>query len=165
MSEITEPVRAPDYARPFLTTPSLHGPVRMLRDGRCLGHNPMNSTLLLDVKSGTSETFLLQLPVPEEGEPSPPVVHVISATDPGEDPIVIYDARRHTYHPYFEDPNPVRMLPRHKCATCQGEVFRISMGFEIPPEQEDANDFSWICIAALCIQCRGSDIVFEDEMS
>ena len=49
------------------------------------------------------------------------------------------------------------------CSKCNGNNFRVALGFEIPGDSESPNDTSWFALSVACEACGHAEIAFEDE--
>jgi hypothetical protein len=112
---------------------------------------------IYDIFTRKNDLYTVRLPE-EDGMP---VVEVTPKV--GGSTIVVYDGRRHPAHPFFgSDREPV-LEPNVKCPKCGSSVFRVAVGFEVPPDAESANDTSWFALALECEACGLARIAYEDE--
>jgi hypothetical protein len=155
---------APDYCADKLVAPDSSGPAQHLADGRWCGHGePLFH--IFDVRNHNVTEYRIFLPEEtKEDELLPPVVKLVSAE--GAHSCLIYDPRRHPAN-LFAWNEYVNIEPRFakptSCQQCRGQSFHIAVGFEIPSDSESPNDTSWFAVAATCVGCGASGILFDDE--
>jgi hypothetical protein len=155
---------SPDYVADKVSTPDVNGPAQFLLDGEWCGHGEPLFTVY-DVRNEGASVFTIHLPATREGkELAPPAVRLASLD--GAAAFLVYDPRKHPAN-LFGLEKYAKLEPRFtepiSCQQCQGKLFRVAIGFEIPSDSSSPNDTSWFALAAICVGCGAAGIVFDDE--
>lgn len=156
---------APLYVQKFVASPDLEGPAKLLLDGKWCGHGETRIRLY-DVLYAGNNIFHIQLPNLDVEEYFPPIVRIIIPEL--KTTFLIYDPREHpaSFHSFEEqDESKFDFLPNHRCNKCDGDNFKIAIGFEVPEDSSSVNDTSWFALAAECSNCHVMKIVFDDEIA
>ena len=154
---------APDYIKQFVARPAQNGVAELLFDGRWCGHEE-ELYRVYDITENGNSVFQIQLPDTETEELFPIAIKASSVTDQKQ--FLIYDTRQHPANwSAFEDNarKETKFLVSHSCDKCDGIVFKLAVGFEIPVDSSRPDDTSWFALATECTQCRNRTISFEDE--
>jgi hypothetical protein len=137
------------------------GPAQRLYSGRWCGHGK-DTFLVFDIGTNFGDFFRVRLPQPDDEELNPPMVLAVW----NKQKFPIYDSRKHVASVY-SDKERRTMEPRLKryfrCPKCDGQDFQLSVGFEIARDREGPNDTSWFALAAQCINCNWTNLIYDDE--
>lgn len=154
--EDQEIVGPPDYLIGRCREAIADGPARLLKDGKWCGHKG-EEYRVYDIEVGNVRRFIVRLP---ESDGPPVVTAMCPAT---KEVFPIYDSRRHPPSVFIDSTEEPRLRPPELCPKCGSDVFRVAVGFEVPPDATSPNDTSWLALAVECVRCGVSRIVYDDE--
>jgi len=156
---------APDYVKPYITASDKTGPAELLLEGSWCGHGePLFR--IYDVTEDDNNIFKIFLPNDDLGFDERMTNSVKLMSIKSGRSFFIYDAGKHPASFYHVTERGKNDPPEHWkqfICNCDGEIFKCSIGFEIPGDSSQPNDTSWFALAAECPDCKRKGIVYDNE--